>query len=65
MKVIVNSKEIEFEASVLSELLQMLDMPTGGFAVAVGDKVIPRTAYPTYTLQECDQVTIIRATQGG
>lgn len=65
MKVIVNSASVEFEGTTISELLLKLDMASGGFAIAIGDRVVPRATYQTYTLQESDEVTIIRATQGG
>jgi sulfur carrier protein len=36
-----------------------------GVAVAVNDRVIPRTAWATAKLKENDSVLIIKATQGG
>ena len=65
MKIVVNSTDVKFEGTTLGDLLQQLDMSSGGFAIAVGDKVIPRATYSTYILQEADEVTVIHATQGG
>ncbi len=38
---------------------------TKGIAIAVNDSVMPRDDWERYVLQRNDQVTIIRATQGG
>jgi sulfur carrier protein len=38
---------------------------TNGFALAVNNKVIPRTKWEEMLLEENDKVIIIQATQGG
>ncbi|WP_420454022.1 sulfur carrier protein ThiS [Rubrivirga sp.] len=41
------------------------DPATPGVAVAVGDRVVPRSAWPTTTVGDGDRVEIITASQGG
>ena len=36
-----------------------------GVAIAINDRVVPRSTWQTHTVQDGDRVEIIRATQGG
>ncbi len=65
MKIIVNDQEIQMCGSTVTDLLNCLDLPLEGCAVAVGEKIVPFSQWDTYTLSENDHVTLIRATQGG
>ena len=49
----------------LQELLEGLQNLTPQFAVAINDKFIPKSFYPTTVLQEDDQISIIVPQQGG
>ena len=52
-------------ASILT-LLDALALPSQrGVAVALNDRVIPRSKWHEHTLAQHDRVEIIRATQGG
>lgn len=51
MKVLINNKEVETEASTLSQLTNELSLPAQGIAVAVNNRMVPRmewtiTHYP-------------------
>ncbi len=67
MKIYVNKAETEVESgtSVEQLLKQMGYSLEGGFALAIGTKVIRREDWAATILQEQDKVTIIGATCGG
>jgi len=63
---VVNNKRQEFSQDISVErLLSELKMEAQGIAVAVNNKVIPKTAWEIKFLNDHDKVTIIQATQGG
>lgn len=67
MEVIVNNtaKEIE-NNSRLTDLLSSLKLTEQkGIAVALNNKVVPKTNWNATTLSSRDKITIIKATQGG
>ena len=62
MEVIVNRTPVAArDGATLSELLA----PADGVAVAVNNRVVPRSEWTTAILHEADKVTIIRAVCGG
>ena len=66
MKVQVNNKEVEItSSSTISQLKAQLELPVQGVAIAVNNKMIPRTEWDTFSLQENDKVVIIKAACGG
>lgn len=64
---VVNGENIEFEANhPLIQLLEKLQLhEKRGLAVAVNNKVVPKSNWSAHILDQNDKVTIIRATQGG
>jgi sulfur carrier protein len=67
MEVIINHNKTELkETSSLLALLQLQNLSEKkGIAVAVNNKVIPRSKWDSYILNSNDSITIIKATQGG
>ena len=65
MKVFVNDKEVETGATNLSQLSQELNLPAAGIAVAVNNRMIPRTEWDPHPLAEGDKVIVIKAVCGG
>lgn len=65
MKVTVNGKELETSASDLLQLSEELGLHTQGLAIAVNNRMIPRTSWKQQLLQECDSIIIIKAACGG
>jgi len=67
MNVSVNNTIWEVaDSCTIADVLLKADMTTQqGIAVAVNNSVITRIDWPTFMLQEKDQITIIKATQGG
>ena len=66
MKVLVNNKEVEIaEQSTITQLTQFLRLPDKGVAIAVDNKMVPKTEWNDFTLKENAHVVIIKAACGG
>ncbi len=66
MKVQVNNKEVEIQSnSTLIELTAQLELPLVGIAIAVNNKMIPRTEWENLSLRENDNLVVIKAACGG
>ena len=63
----INDKEYIFKkAQSLTDLFQAVQMNvTNGIAVAVNNKVIPKTDWNVYLVNQNDKIILIKATQGG
>ncbi len=64
IKVNDNLLEIKRDFNLL-QLLQQLDTPQGGIAVAINDTIVLKDLWASKTLSNNDAVLIIQATQGG
>ena len=65
MKVTINNQPTETAACDLSELAAELALPARGVAVAVQNRMIPRTEWATTPLAEGISIVIIKAACGG
>ena len=65
MKVFVNNKEVDTKAVHLNDLVEELGLPAAGVAVAVNNKMVPRTTWAGFDLQEGAHLTVIKAACGG
>lgn len=65
MRFKLNGKESESNASTIAELLEELNLPQTGIAVALNDSIVRRDDYARTPLAAGDEVEIIRAVQGG
>lgn len=66
MKVQVNNKEVELNPdSTLIQLTAQLELTVSGIAIAVNNRMIPRTEWESFSLHENDSVVIIKAACGG
>jgi sulfur carrier protein len=65
MQVIINQQETELQTSTLSGLVNELQLPDVGIAIAVNQQIIPRQLWESTQLIQNDHITIIRATRGG
>ena len=65
MKILINNKQTEIEAKSLGELAAELNLPERGVAVAVSNKMVPRTEWESTLLAEGANVVIIKAACGG
>lgn len=65
MKVQVNNKEVETHSTTLLQLTLELDLPVRGIAVAVNNRMVPRTQWEEFLLTENDSLVVIKAACGG
>ncbi len=67
MTITVNDEvqSLEGVSSLQDLLCSMQLIEKTGIAVAVNERVITRTGWTEYKLNESDRVTVIQATQGG
>ena len=66
MKVFVNNKETELtQGNTVADLAQQLGLPQQGVAIAVQNRMVPRTEWSIKELQEGDSLVIIKAACGG
>ena len=61
MKVQVNNKEVKItDASTITQLTEQLELSSQGIAIAVNNKMIPRTEWDKFVLHESDNLVIIK-----
>lgn len=65
MNVTVNNKPVETGASTLKELALQLELPEKGVAVAVSNKMVPRSEWENFAITERVSIIVIRASCGG
>ena len=65
MKVLLNNTELQTEAQNIMALVEQLDLPLQGVAVAVAGKIVKRTDWAATALSEGCQITVIKAACGG
>ncbi len=66
IKIFLNKKEMTFDKGItIIELLEHLGKKPEGIAFAIGNKVIKRQDWGNTTIQDGDQVTMIKAVCGG
>ncbi len=67
MNIYINSKpqDVPQESKIAEALLSLDIAGSKGIAIAVNDNVVPRAEWETYALKVNDQLTVIKATQGG
>lgn len=65
MNIFINNKPYFTEVENLAALISSLNISDKGVAVAVGNKMIPRTEWATTLLEEDMKVVIIKAACGG
>ena len=61
MNVTVNNKPVETGASTLKELALQLELPEKGVAVAVSNKMVPRSEWENFAITEGVSIIVIRA----
>ena len=65
MNVTVNNKPVETGASTLKELAVQLELPEKGVAIAVSNKMDPRSEWENLAITEGVSIIVIRASCGG
>jgi sulfur carrier protein len=66
MSIIVNGEASKIApGTTISQLLDTLDVPSRGVAVAVDAEVVPRGAWETFAVPDGARVEVLVAVQGG
>lgn len=65
MKIKINNKETEVNATTLSELAAELSLPEKGVAVAVNNRMVTRADWNQTEVKEDDNIVVIKAVCGG
>ena len=66
MNIHVNNKETELtQGNTVADLALQLDLPKQGVAIAVQNRMVPRSEWNEKVLQEGDNLVIIKAACGG
>lgn len=66
MSIIVNGDPSDVApGTTVAELLNTLDVPTRGVAVAVDAEVVPRGSWETFAVADGARVEVLIAVQGG
>ena len=66
MNIFLNSKPIQVaDGATLFELMQQMELPERGVAVAVDNKMVQRESWQTTTLTEEAKILVIKAACGG
>ncbi|WP_028863561.1 sulfur carrier protein ThiS [Psychromonas aquimarina] len=66
MNIFVNEQALEVAPDCnIEELLEVLDKPLQGTAVAVNQNILSRSLWGDYFLQEGDQISLFQAIAGG
>lgn len=65
MNIKINNKPTDTQCADLAALAVELELPQKGVAVAINNRMVPRTEWQATTLAENDNVVIIKAACGG
>lgn len=65
MKIKINSKETETNATSLQLLAEEMNLPAVGVAMAIDNKMVPRTEWRNTPIAEGANIVIIKAACGG
>lgn len=65
MNIKINNKSTDTQCTDLAALAAELELPQKGVAVAINNRMVPRTEWQATALAENDNVVIIKAACGG
>jgi sulfur carrier protein len=67
MEITVNQQtySVAQSCSLQQMLASVISQPANGIAIAVNQEIISKANWDTYALQPGDNITVIKATQGG
>ena len=65
MKVNINNKSTDVNATSLQELATELSLPENGVAVAVNNRMVTRAEWNQTAINENDNIVVIKAVCGG
>ena len=65
MNILINNQETQTVSANIMQLSIELNLPERGVALAVNNSIVPRTSWEETSIQEGDNITIIKAAFGG
>lgn len=65
MEITINNKPVTTAATTLSGLAAEMDLPAKGIAIAINNKMIPRTEWEVTDISEGTHLVMIKAACGG
>lgn len=65
MRIVVNGQDYQTQAHTAAALLEELQTPEVGIAMALNGEVVRRSELQQTTIPEGSQIEIVRAVQGG
>lgn len=65
MNILINNQETHTVSVNVQQLAVELSLPERGVALAINNRIVPRTSWEETPLSEGDNVTIIKAAFGG
>lgn len=65
LRIYVNNEEQQTETVCINQLVAEMQLPERGVALAVNNRVIPRTSWADTPVNEDDRITVIKAAFGG
>ena len=65
MTLTINNTPCDTTATTLAQLAEQHTLPASGVAIAVDNKMVPRSEWAAFALQENQKITILRAFSGG
>ena len=65
MKLMINGLSQEHVCQDLMGLLQALNKPANGLAIAVNEQIVPRQQWAEFQLSEHDNISVFQAIAGG
>ena len=65
MTLIINNTPYETTATTLSQLAEQQQLPASGVAIAVDNKMVPRSEWPAFALSANQKITRLKAFSGG
>lgn len=65
MKIKINNQIVDVQSKTLGELATEQKLPAKGVAVAVNNKMVPRSEWNDFVLADEQQITILKAFCGG
>jgi sulfur carrier protein len=63
--IVLNGKPAAGDGATIAQLLERLDVPDRGVAVAVDAEVVPRGQWATFVVPQDAHVEVVTAVQGG
>ncbi len=65
MKIRINNRDMETNATDVYHLSEELQLPEKGVAIAINGSIVPRGEWDGHAIKQWDNITVIKAAFGG